>query len=119
MSAGMSAAFSIKETGFSASAVKLRAVTDDDVLCKISNNRYSIREIKPGTYKFYVTAWSSAKMPKLALELPVEAGKTYYLRMVTQKHYWGGDQYFFQEITYNSAKPLLEKCEEEKECGIN
>jgi hypothetical protein len=104
----------IRYTGFKGSAVNFRVIANDDVVCKLGNNRYSVFYLQPGTHKIYITTWDQpGKKEKLALELPVEAGKNYYLRAVTKTRFveW---QTFAEEITENSALPLLAKYKEEE-----
>lgn len=106
----------IRATGFDGTLVNFRVLIDDELYCKISNNRYSIINIRPGKYTFYVTSWAKPRKKKpLGLELEVEKGKTYYLRMVIKDLYYK-DPYYFEEITYNSALPLLEKYKEDTDC---
>lgn len=106
----------IRETGFVGSLINFRAKINDSVVCKMSNKRYSIHEIAPGTHTFYLTTWDMPKNKKNGLELEVEAGKTYYLRMVIKQRFFENVMYY-QEITENSAAPLLEKCKLEENCG--
>lgn len=106
----------IRATGLDGTLVNFRVLIDDEVYCKISNNRYSVINIRPGRYTFYVTSWAKPKKKKpLGLELEVEKGKTYYLRIVIKDLYYK-DPYYFEEITYNSAAPLLEKYKEDTDC---
>lgn len=106
----------IRATGHDGSLVNFRVLIDDELYCKIANNRYSIISIRPGKYTFYVTSWAKPKKKKpLGLELEVERGKTYYLRMVIKDLYYK-DPYYFEEITSNSALPLLEKYKEDIDC---
>ena len=106
----------IRATGHDGSLVNFRVIVDDMVYCKISNNRYSILDFKPGKYTFYITSWAKPKTkPTLGLEVQLEAGKTYYLRMVVKDLYIK-DPYYFEEITSNSALPLLEKYKEDTNC---
>lgn len=115
-SSGMSKIFIIRATGHTGALVNLRAMIDDQIFCKIKNNRFAVAWVKPGIHKFYVTSWDGpSKREKLALEIPMEAGKTYYLRMVLKQRFFE-TQAYFEEITLNSAEPLLAKYKEDKEC---
>ena len=58
------------------------------------------------------------KNKKNGLDLEVEAGKTYYLRMVIKQKFFENIIYY-QEITENSAAPLLAKCKLEENCGAD
>jgi len=106
----------IRETGFAGSAINFRAKINDSIVCKMSNKRYSIHDIAPGTYTFYVTTWDMPNNKKNGMELQVEAGKSYYLRMVLKQRFFENVIYY-QEITENSAAPLLAKCKLEKDCS--
>ena len=106
----------IRSTGFKGSLVNLRIIIDDLLYCKIANNRYSVVDLKPGKYTFYVTSWDAPKKKnKLGLEIPVEAGKSYYLRIIFKERLLE-NQMFLEEITYNSAAPLISKYKEETNC---
>jgi len=108
----------IRETGFVGTLVNFRAKINDSVVCKMSNKKYSIHQIAPGNYTFYLTTWDMPKNKKNGLELEVEAGKTYYLRMVIKQKFFENVLYY-QEITENSAAPLLAKCKLEENCGTD
>ena len=106
----------IRATGYTGSLVNLRAMIDDQLFCKIKNNRFAVAWVKPGSHKFFVTSWDGpSKKEKLGLEIPIEAGKIYYLRMVMKQRFFE-TQMYFEEITENSAAPLLAKHKEDKEC---
>lgn len=106
----------IRATGFGGSMVKFRAWVNGEVICRLGNNHYSVHNIKPGNYTFHATSFDKYKMNENGFEMQVEAGKTYYLRMVIKKRAFESYIYI-QEITENSATPLLEKCKEEDDCG--
>jgi hypothetical protein len=91
------------------SAVNLRVHVDKQPYCKVKNNRYSVFYVQPGTHTFYVTTWDKANPnEKFGLKIPVEAGKTYYLSMRIKPRF-ATTEFFAEEITYNTAAPLLEK----------
>jgi hypothetical protein len=99
----------IRATGITGSAVNFRVLVDSVVYCKIRNNRYSVIYVQPGTHDFYATTWDAPKpKEKLALKIPVEAGKTYYLSMRMKQRFFENEM-FFEEVTYNTAAPLLQK----------
>jgi hypothetical protein len=106
----------IRATGHTGSLVNFRTMIDNVVYCKLKNNRYAVVNIKPGMHNFYVTSWDMPKAnEKLGLQIPIEAGKTYYLRMVLKKRFFESQMYF-EEITQNSAAPLLTKYTEDPDC---
>jgi hypothetical protein len=99
----------IRATGITGSAVKLRVLVDSIMYCRIRNNRYAVMYIQPGTHDFYATSWDGPKpKEKLALNMPVEAGKTYYLSIRMRSGFWQ-NEIFVEEVTYNTAAPLLQK----------
>lgn len=113
---GFATVYVIRATGSNGSAVNLRVYVDDEVYCRISNKHYSVLKIKTGTRTFYVTDWVKPKPdPRLGLELPLEAGKTYYLKMAVKKRFLEL-QFYFEEITKNSGLPLIEKYPEDTDC---
>lgn len=82
-SINMAKFYVIRSTGHIGSAINLRVLVDDLPFCKIKNNRFAMFYVQPGNHMFYATSWDKpAAKDKLALEMPVEAGKTYYLRCV-------------------------------------
>lgn len=99
----------IRSTGVTGSAVNFRVLVDSVAYCKIKNNRYSVIYVNPGMHNFYATTWDAPKpKEKLALKIPVEAGKTYYLAIRIKERFFG-NEIFTEEVTYNTAAPLLEK----------
>jgi hypothetical protein len=112
----MAKVYLIRATGYNGSATNMRAIVDDETVCKIANNRYSIIYLSRGKHVFHATTFVKPKAKdKFNLEVPLEAGKTYYLRMIRKTRALTED-YYFEEITYNSASPYLEKLKEEKNC---
>jgi hypothetical protein len=111
--ASMAKVYVIRSTGFVGSAVNLRVLIDDVMVCKIKNNRYAVFYVKPGNHSFNATSWDkSASIDKYALKMPVEAGKTYYMSMRIKSKAFSSEIYM-EEITYNSAAPLLQKYKED------
>lgn len=106
----------IRSTGHVGSAVKLRVLVDSIVYCKIKNNRYSVIYVSPGAHDFYATSWDAPRTKeKLALKLPLEAGKTYYLTIRMKQRFFENEIYV-EEITANTAMPLLAKYEKVDNC---
>ena len=109
----------IRATGHSGSLTNMRAVVDEEVLCKLKNNHYAVIYLRPGVHHFFATMGIKPRAKEeLSLEVPLEAGKTYYMRMVRKTRALGmKEDLFFEEITANSAKPYLEKLKEDVDCG--
>jgi hypothetical protein len=107
--AGMAKIYVIRSTGYVGSAVNLRLVVDDVMLCKVKNNHYAIFYVKPGTHMFNATTWDKATpKEKYALKMAVEAGKEYYFSMRIKPRFME-TEIFLEEITYNTAGPQLQK----------
>jgi hypothetical protein len=107
--ASMARVYVIRSTGHVGSAVNIRLLVDDVVFCKVRNNRYAQLYVQPGTHMLNATTWDKPGTPeKFALKLPVEAGKTYYLSLIIKQKFMG-IEVLVEEITYNTAGPLLQK----------
>jgi hypothetical protein len=107
--AAMAKVYVIRSTGHVASAINIRLVVDDVLMCKVRNNRYAVVFVQPGTHLFNATTWDKAGAhEKFALKIPVEAGKTYYTSMRIKPRF-AITEIFLEEITYNTAAPLLTK----------
>lgn len=106
---GMAKIYVIRSTGHVGSAVNLRLLVDDVMLCKVRNNRHAIFYVKPGEHMFNATSWDKpASKDKFGLKMPVEAGKEYYFSMRIKSRF-AGIEIFLEEITYNTAGPQLQK----------
>jgi hypothetical protein len=106
----------IRSTGFQGSAVAFTAFIDKQLVCKLNNKRYSVHEVEPGEHVFTVQfAGKEAKSKAEPISINVEAGKKYYIQMVFQTGALKNNLYC-QEVTENSAKTILEKCEEDTKC---
>jgi hypothetical protein len=103
----------IRATGEDGALINFRVAVDDEIKCKIKNNRYKVIYMDPGKYTFYVVTWAQTNpSDDQGLTMELEAGKIYYLRMIAKKRYFS-DPLNFEEITYNSAMPLLKKYKEQ------
>lgn len=110
----MAKIYIIRSTGHVGSAINLRVLVDEVPYCKVKNNRYALFYLQPGTHMFYATTWDKpAAKDKFALSMPVEAGKTYYMS-VRIKPRFATTEIFLEEITINSAMPMLSKYKQDK-----
>ena len=106
----------IRATGYSGSLTNMRAVVDDATHCRLKNNHYSVVYLKPGTHRFYATTWVAPRTKEvLNIDVPMEGGKTYYLRMMRKLRTFK-EELYFEEITANSAAPYLDKLKEDTDC---
>lgn len=108
-SSTMATVYVFRSTGHVGSAVNLRVMVDEVMKCKIRNNRYAVIMVEPGTHTFNATTWDKPGTPeKFGLKVPVEAGKSYYMSTrIKQK--FVGIEILIEEVTYNTAAPLLAK----------
>ena len=105
----MAKVYVIRSTGHVGSGVNLRVLVDDAMKCKVRNNRYAVVFVEPGTHLFNATSWDKpGASEKTALKVPVEAGKTYYMSVHLKQRFVGID-IWLEEITTNTATPLLAK----------
>lgn len=112
--AAMAKVYVIRSTGHVGSAVNLRMLVNDSMLCKIRNNRYAVLYVKPGTHMFNATSWDKpASKDKFGLTVPVEAGKDYYFSMRIKTRFMN-TEIFLEEITLNTAAPLLQKYKQDQ-----
>ncbi len=112
--ANMAKIYVVRSTGHIASAVNLRVLVDDVAFCKVRNNRYAVFFVQPGNHTFYATSWDKPRaIDKFGLKMPVEPGKTYYMSMRIKQRFFDVE-IFLEEITYNSAAPLLQKYKQDE-----
>ena len=108
-SASMAKIYVVRSTGHVGSAVNLRVLVNEVMFCKVRNNRYAQFFVQPGTHLFNASTWDKpGTAEKFALKMPVEGGKTYYLSLRIKQKFMG-IEILVEEITYNTAGPLLEK----------
>lgn len=105
----------IRSTGFQGSLFAFMAFIDDEVVCKLNNNRYSIHEVAPGEHTVSVQFYGKkSKKEAEHFKIVVESGKTYYVQMIYQDNLFSN--LYCQEVTENSAKPILDKLKEDTAC---
>lgn len=108
----------IRATGYTGSAVNYKFYIDDQLVCKQKNKSYSIHELNVGDHTISVLSGGLSNGKKSApLKITVTEGKVNYVSVVsTQAGY--ANKITCQEITQNSAEPLLAKATENKNCLI-
>ena len=106
----------MRSTGFEGFASAFTTFVDDVLICKLNNKRYSIHEIEVGEHSFNVQyAGKNSKEKAERIKINVEAGKTYYIQLISQTKLFINNLYC-QELTENSAKTILPSLKEDKEC---
>jgi hypothetical protein len=106
----------IRVTGYTGSAVNYSFYLDDKLICKLKNKSFSIHNIPVGTHTVSVVSGGISNGKKSdPLKITVVEGKANYVSVVsTQSGY--ANKITCQEITQNSADPLLAKATQNKDC---
>jgi hypothetical protein len=106
----------IRSTGYTGSAVNYRFYVDDQLICKLKNKSFSIHDLPVGDHTVSVVSGGLSNGKKSGpLKITVVEGKVNYISVVsTQAGYV--NKITCQEITQNSAEPLLAKATEKKDC---
>jgi len=113
---GTGKVYLIRSTGFAGSAVNYWFYIDGTLTCKTKNKLFSIHDLSAGEHTVSIVAGglrTAKKSPPV--KITVVAGKTNYVSVVsTERGY--SNKIACQEITENSAQPLLAKAKEKKDC---
>ncbi|SEA45408.1 DUF2846 domain-containing protein [Pedobacter hartonius] len=106
----------IRSTGYTGSAVNYSFYIDDQLICKLKNKSFSIHDLGAGEHTLSVVSGGLSTGKKSPpLKIMVAEGKTNYVSVVsTQSGY--ANKITCQEITQNSAEPVLAKAKEKKDC---
>lgn len=112
----MSKIYFFRSTGFSHAASAFRTFIDEQVVCKLSNKRYSVHAIPPGKHTFAAQVLGSNLTKKNEkLEITTEPGKTYYITIEMRTGIMR-ENLMCEEITENTARPLLVSMKPENKC---
>lgn len=106
----------IRATGYTGSAVNYRLYIDNQLVCKLKNKSFSIQDLSSGEHTVSVASGGiSNGKQSTPLKITVTADKINYISIVsTQSGYV--NKLTCQEITKNSADPLLAKSTQNKNC---
>jgi hypothetical protein len=106
----------IRSTGFTGSAVNYSFYIDDKLACKLKNKSFSIHDLSVGDHTVSIVSGGISNGKKSApLKITVVEGKVNYVSVVsTQSGYV--NKITCQEITQNSADPILAKVTQKKDC---
>lgn len=92
---------------------------DDALICgNLNNNRHIIIDVAPGKHSYtaqFDGRTIKKKAKKEAIEIEMEAGKSYYITLNYQVKGLIGNLYV-QEITENSAKKILSDSKIDDDC---
>jgi hypothetical protein len=109
----------IRSTGYAGLAVNYHFYVDGKLVCKQKNRTFSIQDLSVGDHMINVTSGglkTARKTPPL--KITVVGGKTNYVSVVsTEAGYM--NKIACQEVTENSAQPLLAKAREKTNCMAN
>lgn len=94
------------------------AFIDDNLVCHLNNNRYSVHSIVPGLHRLQVRADGKKTKKNLkSLEIKIMAGQKYYLMIDVIDHYFSGTISLI-EVTENTARRMFPKLKEDTDCGL-
>lgn len=106
----------IRSTGFYGSAVAFRVFIDDQLVCKLNNNRYSIHEIPVGQHKILVEFGDrKGNLKTEPLVLDIKEGETNYIE-ITLFSKFGKTLFFCNRVSIYYIIRALPKCKEDKSC---
>lgn len=106
----------LRDTGNDGSAWAFRVFMDDHLICKLNNKRFSIHSVEAGEHQFFVQySGNNPKNEAERIKVKIQPGKTYYILLI-QKRGAFKENIFCQEVTENSAKPLLSSLKQDKKC---
>ncbi|NQX39058.1 Protein of unknown function [Pedobacter steynii] len=106
----------IRSTGYTGAAVNYSFFVDGQLACKMKNKSFSIHDLPVGEHTLSVSSGGISTGKKSApLKITVTDGNVNYVSVVsTQAGY--ANKITCQEITENSAAPLLAKATQKKDC---
>jgi len=106
----------IRSTGYNGLAVNYHFFVDGKLVCKQKNRSYSIQDLSVGDHMVNVTTGGLPTAKKTpAVKITVVEGKTNYVSVVSTEVQYV-TKIACQEITENSAQPLLAKAKEKTNC---
>lgn len=106
----------IRLTGYAGSAVNYHFYVDGKLVCKLKNKSYSVHDLSVGDHTVNITTGGIPTAKKSApLKITVVEGKTNYVNVVSRESGYA-NRINCQEITQNSAEPLLAKAKEKTNC---
>lgn len=106
----------IRSTGANAMFSGFMAFIDEQLVCKLNNNRFSTHQVDPGEHVFSVQfAGKQVKEKAKPISIKVEVGKTYYIQMVILAEMWKINL-LCQEVTEMSAKKIMPALSQDNDC---
>ncbi|MCX2483328.1 hypothetical protein [Pedobacter sp. MR2016-24] len=106
----------IRVTGYAGLAVNYHFYIDGKLVCKQKNKSYSVHDLSVGDHTVSITTGGLPTAKKTApLKITVIEGKTNYVNVVSTEAGYV-NKINCQEITRNSAEPLLAKAKVKTNC---
>jgi hypothetical protein len=106
----------IRLTGYTGSAVNYRFYIDDQLTCKLKNKSFSIHDLPVGDHTVSVVSGGLSNGKKSTpLKITVVEGKVNYVSVVSTEAGYV-NKINVQEITQNSAEPVLAKTKQKTDC---
>ncbi len=108
----------IRSTGLQGGAVPFSTFIDNQRICKLNNNRYSVHEINPG--KHNITMQFRGKKPKgFGKTFNIMPGHSYYFELDVRQMDRLGANYklYFYEINKSKATSLMKSLKEDVKCN--
>ncbi|WP_442587559.1 DUF2846 domain-containing protein [Pedobacter sp. AW31-3R] len=109
----------IRSTGFTGSAVNYSFYIDGQLACKMKNKSFSVHDLGIGEHTVSVVSGGLSNGKKsVPLKITVATDKINYVSVVSTENGYV-NKITCQEITQNSAEPLLLKAKQKKDCLSN
>lgn len=106
----------IRVTGYTGTVINYHFFVDGKLMCKLKNKSYSIHDLSVGDHTIAVSSGGLSTGKKSPpLKIAVAEGKTNYVSVVSTESGYV-NKITCQEITQNSAEPLLAKAKEKTNC---
>lgn len=106
----------LRSTGYEASAIAFKVFIDEQNVCKIKNNKYSIHDVSPGKHICSVQfGGKTSKKSAEKFEVVVEPGKSVYINIVLRSGSVENNTYC-EEITENTAKKMIGELSQNTKC---
>ncbi|EDM37980.1 hypothetical protein PBAL39_16184 [Pedobacter sp. BAL39] len=106
----------IRLTGYTGSAVNYHFYVDGQLICKLKNKSYSVHDLSVGDHTVNISTGGISTGKKSApLKITVVEGKANYINVISTESGYV-NKVNCQEITQNSAEPLLAKAKEKTNC---
>lgn len=101
----------MRSTNSIGSAIPYKVYIDDQVVCHLKNQRYSVHDLAPGEHTVTIqNAGLGSKQISIPLKINVQAGKNNYMVVIN------GKTLYMQEAVESSAQVLLKKLAATVEC---